>query len=126
MQIRKHKQKITGGFLAIIGFILSPLSWWNDAFVNIPIAYLCAWVISLFYKSAFVPAIVLFYWVTNIAGFILMHKGTEQVIRKNGERNKYSKKDLLKDLFSSLAYTALILILIKYDVIRPLDEYFMK
>ena len=32
-------RKIKGGVVAMIGFLLSPLSWWNDAFVNIPIAY---------------------------------------------------------------------------------------
>ena len=32
------KRKIYGGFLSVLGFMLSPLSWWNDAFVNLPLA----------------------------------------------------------------------------------------
>jgi len=30
---------LTGGVLTTLGFIRSPLSWWNDLFVNLPIAY---------------------------------------------------------------------------------------
>jgi hypothetical protein len=33
------KKKIVGAVVAALGFVLSPLSWWNDLFVNIPIAY---------------------------------------------------------------------------------------
>jgi len=32
------KRKVQGGMLGFIGFMLSPLSWWNDAFVNLPLA----------------------------------------------------------------------------------------
>ena len=36
------KRKITGGILGVVGFMLSPLSWWNDAVVNLPLALLFA------------------------------------------------------------------------------------
>jgi len=32
------KRKVTGGILGLVGFMLSPLSWWNDLFVNVPLA----------------------------------------------------------------------------------------
>ena len=32
-------QKTKGVILGIIGYTLLPLSWWDDAFVNIPLAY---------------------------------------------------------------------------------------
>jgi len=38
----KYKLKIKSFFIAVVGFVLSPLSWWNDLFVNIPLAYLFA------------------------------------------------------------------------------------
>lgn len=41
------KRKIGGGTLAFIGFMLSPLSWWNDLFVNVPLALGFAWLVSL-------------------------------------------------------------------------------
>ncbi len=33
-----RKRKVAGGLLAVLGFILLPLSWWNEAFVNLPLA----------------------------------------------------------------------------------------
>ena len=30
---------LKGGILAVIGWVLSPLTWWNDLLVTIPIAY---------------------------------------------------------------------------------------
>ena len=29
-------RRVAGGFLGFIGYMLSPLSWWNDLFVNVP------------------------------------------------------------------------------------------
>jgi hypothetical protein len=40
-------KKLRGGFLLVIGFLLSPLSFWNDLFFNLPIAYLFGYVCSL-------------------------------------------------------------------------------
>src|SRR5438105_1453125 len=51
------KTKTAGGIMTFIGFMLSPLSWWNDLFVNIPIAWVFAWFASIFYKPAFYPAL---------------------------------------------------------------------
>ena len=67
-------KKIKGGILATIGFILSPLSWWNDLFVNIPIAYVFGFLFGLISKSLFLPFMIIGYWITNILGVILMHK----------------------------------------------------
>ncbi len=74
------KRKVTGGALAFIGFMLSPLSWWNDLFVNVPLALAFAWLVSWFYKPAFAASLVVGYWLTNVLGFILMHKGAQQMI----------------------------------------------
>jgi hypothetical protein len=116
------KQKFSGGLLAGIGFMLSPLSWWNDLVVNLPLALAFAWVASLFYKPAFKPCIILGYWLTNILGLILMHKGTQQMLSK--EKRKYSRRDLLRDLAISLLYTALILLLLKLGILKPIENYF--
>ena len=32
-------QKIKGGILLTVGYLLSPLCWWNDLIINLPIAY---------------------------------------------------------------------------------------
>ena len=116
------KRKITGGFLAVVGFMLSPLSWWNDLFVNVPLALAFAWIVSLFYKPAFDVSLVIGYWLTNVLGFVLMHKGAQKVLTE--QENKYSRRDLLRDVGISLAYTLLIVLLIKLGILKPVTSYF--
>ena len=116
------KRKVTGSFLAVAGFMLSPLSWWNDLFVNVPLALAFAWVISLVYKPAFDVSLVIGYWLTNVLGFVLMHKGAQQVL--TDQAKKYSRRDLLRDVGISLAYTLLIVLLIKLGLFKPITSYF--
>ena len=82
------RRRSLGAAVSFIGFMLSPLSWWNDLFVNVPIALAFAWIISLFYKPAFDAALVFGYWLTNVLGFVLMHKGAQKVL--TAARRKYS------------------------------------
>jgi hypothetical protein len=116
------KRKFSGSVLALIGFLLSPLSWWNDLFVNFPLAILFARGVAFVYPPAFNASVIIGYWLTNIVGFVLMHKGSEKILK--AESKPYSRKTLLKDLLVSLAYTALILLLLKWKIIRPFEEYF--
>ena len=116
------KRRFSGGLLAGIGFMLSPLSWWNDLFVNVPLAVAFAWVVSFFYRPAFEACVILGYWLTNVLGFILMHKGAQAMLSK--EERKYSRRDLLRDFGISLLYTALILALLKLGVLKPIGNYF--
>ena len=117
------KQKLHGGILGFIGFMLSPLSWWNDAFVNLPLALAFAWLVSLIYAPAFGAAVVVGYWLTNVLGFVLMHKGGQKLL-SNEAQKPYSRRNLLRDVFISLLYTALILVLIKLKILQPIREYF--
>ena len=118
------KRKVTGGVVAFIGFMLSPLSWWNDLFVNVPLALVFAWAVAFFYPSAFLHAAVLGYLLTNVAGFIMMHKGAQQMLSEKNRR--YSRRELLRDVGISLLYTALIVVLVKMGVLKPITEYFHK
>jgi hypothetical protein len=118
-----YKQKLYGGLLGTIGFLLSPLSWWNDLFINFPIAYIGACLVSLFYRNAFLGAFVSFYWVTNVLGFMLLQKGLEKTFKGNKESNRYSLKDFLRDVLLSLAYTLLIIILVKLGIVKPVIAY---
>jgi hypothetical protein len=125
------KRKLTGGVLGVIGFMLSPLSWWNDAIVNLPLAWFFASGVGLVYRPASEPdgiafnaSMILGYWLTNVAGFILMHKGSQKVLSKT--EKKYSRRALLHDVGVSLLYTALIVVLIKAGVLKPLTNYLSK
>lgn len=115
-------RKVRGGFLATIGYILSPLSCWNDAFVNLPLAYAFGLLFGLISTSLFMPAIIVGYWITNILGFVLMHMGVVDVVSKKGK--KYTRKDVLRDLVLSVVYTAVIAGLVYTGIIRFPTEYF--
>jgi hypothetical protein len=116
------KRKIAGGTVAFIGYMLSPLSWWNDMFVNVPLALAFAWVVSLFWPSAFGVSCVVGYWLTNVLGFILMHKGAQQMLKEG--TSQYTRRELFKDLATSLLYTLLIVALVKWGVLKPVQNYF--
>src|SRR5437762_2848253 len=114
-------RKVSGGILAVVGFMLSPLSWWNDLFVNVPLALAFAWLISLADKKAFEVSLIIGYWLTNIVGLILLHKGAQKLLT---EKNKgYSRRDLIRDVAISLLYTGLIVALVKFGVLKPVKDY---
>ena len=115
------KRKATGSVIAFIGFLLSPLSWWNDLFVNIPLAWAFAWLVSFFHRPAFTASFVFGYWLTNVLGFVLLHKGGAQAL--SGEVLPYTRKAILRDLAISLAYTGLIVLAIHLGWLKPLPEY---
>lgn len=116
------KRKVQGGVLGFIGFMLSPLSWWNDAFVNLPLALAFAWFVSLFYRPAFDAAVVIGYWLTNVLGLVLLQKGGWKVI--SNEPKPYSRRDFFRDMLISLAYSLLIVALLKFKIIQPIPDYF--
>ncbi|MFM1767697.1 MAG: hypothetical protein RJA22_226 [Verrucomicrobiota bacterium] len=107
----------------LIGFLLSPLSWWNDLFVNVPLALGFAWLVALVYPPAFTAAAVVGYWLTNVLGFVLMHRGLRQARARDGTAPP-PRESLRRDLLISLAYTVLILILLKLGFVRPPGKEF--
>jgi len=120
------RRKLSGSLLAFVGFVLSPLSWWNDAFVNLPLALVFAWLVSWpfspdWQSAVFQTAVVLGYWLTNLAGFILLHKGASQLLEREGQA---ARPNWTRDLLVSVGYTALIVLLIKLGVLKPLEGYF--
>ncbi len=118
------KRKLSGGVLGLIGFMLSPLSWWNDAFVNLPLAAGFGWLVALAYPPAFEVSVIVGYWLTNVLGFVLLHKGATRLL--SDEERRYSWRELRKDLAISLAYTALIVLLVQLKILQPIENYFSK
>ncbi len=110
-------RKIRGGVIGMIGFLLSPLSWWNDLFINVPLAFAFAWAVSFFYRPAFEVSLVVGYWLTNVVGLVLMHHGArEMLVEKPGS---FSRRELAKDVIVSLIYTLVIVILLKLGILAP-------
>jgi uncharacterized membrane protein len=119
---KKYKIKIKSLIIAVIGFVLSPLSWWNDLFVNIPLAYLFALPFGFISESYFLPAMVVGYWITNILGFVLLHYGIIGMLKK--EKKKYSKKQIITDLIISILYTILVVLLVRFEILKLPSQYF--
>ncbi|HII06845.1 MAG TPA: hypothetical protein HA349_05905 [Methanotrichaceae archaeon] len=117
------KNRVKGGVLAMVGFLLSPVSWWNDLFVNIPLAYAFGALFGLVSEDLFLPAMVAGYWITNILGFVLMHRGAKDVLSKKKVAG-YSKRELVTDLVISSVYTIIVAILVVAGVLRLPTEYF--
>jgi hypothetical protein len=105
--------------IGIVGFLLSPLSWWNDVVVNFPLAFGFAWVtgrlINLFtvvHSWLFVGLFTFGYFLTNLTGFLMLHFSIFHM--KNGR--KFSIK---KQVFVSLFYTLVIIIFFGLDICNP-------
>jgi len=113
---RDHPHIVRGGILTFMGLILSPLTWWNDLVVNIPIAYGVGWLFSQISESLFLPSMIAGYWFTNILGLFLLHKGVATMASKKEIR--YGLKDLAKDMAIALAYTTLIVVLVLLGILR--------
>jgi hypothetical protein len=118
----KLHHRVKGGLVSFIGFLLSPLSWWNDLFVNVPLALAFAWVTSLVWPKGFTACFVLGYWLTNVLGLVMLQKGAHELLA--GQASPYSRKALFKDFLVSLVYTLAILVLVKLGVLKPIPDYF--
>jgi len=116
------KHRVKGGILATIGYLLSPLSWWNDIVINIPLAYAFAFPFGLISRNLFLPMMILGYWITNVAGFVLMHHGVEDLV--SNEKGKYAKRELAIDMIISGIYTIVVVILVKIGWLKFPLEYF--
>ena len=111
-----------GGLLAGIGYILSPFSWWNDLYVNLPIAYVVAWCVSRFDRALFESSFIAAYWLTNLAGLLLLHSGMREAL--GGEKHdpeRRHRQEILIDILVSLIYTVLVLALFKSGVLKPIE-----
>lgn len=108
--------KIKGFVFIGVGYMLSPLSWWNDLFFNLPIAYLFGYLVSWISPDLFIPFTIIGYWISNILGIIMMQFGAADMFFENKEKNL--KKDLLIGLGSSTAYTLLILGLVYFHILE--------
>lgn len=99
-----------------IGWMLSPLTFWNDAFVNIPLSYLIANLLMLFIRSDFLLLVLVSYWFTNALGLYMMYIATRQIFKGRGE----VVKEILKLIATTVVYSLILVALAKTGVIRPL------
>lgn len=115
-------KKIRGGLLLAIGYLLSPLCWWNDIFFNLPIAYAFGYIFSWLSPDLLFPCTIVGYWLSNIVGILLMQLGTIDVLADK-PKEKNLKKELLTGLVSSTVFTVVIVALIHFNVLETPDFF---
>ncbi len=109
-------KKLRGGFLLGIGYMLSPLSWWNDLFFNLPIALLFGYLVSWMNPDWFLPFTIIGYWLSNVLGIVMMQMGAMDMFLGQEQRNP--KRDLLIGLGGSTLYTLVVAALAYFHVLE--------
>lgn len=109
-------RKLSGGLLLVVGYLLSPLCWWNDIVFNLPIAYGFGWLCHLLDPRFLIPATVIGYWISNVIGMLLIQFGAIDLMHKPDQERNF-KKEFFNGLLSSTAYTLLIVALIQFKIL---------
>lgn len=109
-------KKIKGFLFLGVGYMLSPLSWWNDLFFNLPIAYFFGYLASSISPHLFLPFTIIGYWISNILGILMMQIGALDLFFEQKSTNL--KKDLLIGLGTSTIYTLVIIGLVYFHILE--------
>lgn len=114
--------KVFRGLMFFIGWVLSPFTWWNDAFINIPLSYIIANLLFYIIKIKFAWLVISSYWLTNALGLFFMYFGGKSFIAST--RNKV-KTVALMAIFLTI-YSALMFYLDRHGKLAPLCIFFDK
>lgn len=109
-------KKIRGGSLLVLGYLLSPLCWWNDLIFNLPIAYAFGYICRWISADWFIPGLIAGYWLSNVVGILLMQFGAIDMVKESSKPHNL-KQDLITGVLSSTAYTLVILILVHFNIL---------
>ena len=112
-------KKLRGGTLIGLGYMLSPLSWWNDIFFNLPIALVFGYAVSWIKADWFLAGTVVGYWLSNVLGILMMQFGAVDVFMDEEKRN--TRRDLLLGLGGSTLYTVVVAALVYFHVLDVPD-----
>jgi len=105
-----------------LGWLLSPLCWWNDLVINLPLAYGVGLLVKHFNPEWFTGGLIAGYWLSNVAGIVLMQTSALEVFQEPGSPNNL-KRELLWGLFTSTIYTLLVYGLVQAGIIQtPVPE----
>lgn len=96
--------------------MLSPFTFWNDAFLNIPISYLCANVFIRIWPANFLLTVLVFYWLSNMLGILLMYLGGKSILREG----RSLRRELVKLLLTMAAYSLILIFLGRSGILKPL------
>jgi hypothetical protein len=112
-------KKLRGGAMVGIGYMLSPLSWWNDLFFNLPIALVFGYAVAWLHSDWFLPGTIAGYWLSNVIGILMMQFGAMDMFVAEEERNL--KRDLLIGFGGSTLYTIIVSMLVYFHILAVPD-----
>ena len=101
-----------------LGWILSPFTFWNDAIVNIPIAYICASLFMRLIPGNFLLLVLIFYWLSNGLGLLMMYFSAKNIAHKG----RGVRRELLGLLLTILVYSIILIVLDKFGVLKPIQS----
>ena len=96
--------------------MLSPLTFWNDVFVNIPISYLLASLAIRFIKADFLFLVLVFYWISNGIGILMMYFSGKSIMQDKSNR----LHALATLLITIVIYSIIIIILNRTGILKPI------
>lgn len=119
---QRYLRKIRGGIVVAIGYLLSPLCWWNDLIFNLPIAYAFGALCNLVIPNSLWTGAIVGYWLTNVVGILMMQFGTTDIITNESKPQSFWKT-IGTGLASSTAYTIAIVVLVQLGVLSLPDGF---
>jgi hypothetical protein len=111
-------RRLWGATLVFVGYLLSPLCWWNDLVINLPLALGFGYLLSRPYPDALVPLTGLGYWLSNVIGFVMMQQGAVTALQKKQDQDRNA---LRNGLIASTGYTLAVVALLQWHLIEPPD-----
>lgn len=112
-------KRLRGGALTGIGYMLSPLSWWNDLFFNLPIALVFGYGVSWISQDWFLPGTIVGYWLSNVLGIVMMQFGAMDMFLAEEKRDL--KRDLLIGFGGATLYTIVVAALVYFHILQVPD-----
>ncbi|MEM8605083.1 MAG: hypothetical protein AAGF24_14770 [Cyanobacteria bacterium P01_H01_bin.121] len=108
-------KRVKGSIILGLGYLLSPLSWWNDLVFNFPIAAAFGWCIARLQPEWFWPATIVGYWLSNILGIVMMQIGATDTLLPNRDRNW--RAELAWSLGGATLYSVVIAGLVYWHIL---------
>jgi hypothetical protein len=111
--------------LFFIGWLLSPLTFWNDAFFNIPLSYIAANIFIRIWPAPhrnsakpvnFLLLVLVFYWISNALGVILMYLSGKRLFTEKGR----ILREILSLAITLAVYSIILVLLHKFGILKPI------
>ncbi|BES82527.1 hypothetical protein [Pyrodictium abyssi] len=102
-RLQQGGKRLAWALLALVGYILSPLSWWNDVFVNVPIALAVAWLLDTLLGVNRAVGFYIGYMASNILGLYLLALGVSGAVAKRVDRQTLAKIAIMGAIYTLAA-----------------------